>query len=290
MRMGLFFLILLCTLIRDSTAQLRADRPLTLHRHGASVRVEPVFTPERGAWYHAFVQGSPLRMGSQILLWSPRLSCNRAIGREDARMCRAEFADVLFWNVYGAVASQANTVPGLYQGYATLTVQGAGEVYSTTFPVIYEVAVQEANCSVRASGRLQFGEADAYRPGSVTVNSETGGRRYKGAQSQRAEVSSHDSATLVLTTDAKSVTVMVKAPHVLQSPDGNIGFTSRLAYKTIASRRYLPLLEGSGSRPVHAEGGRILFRLGGTVTTYATSAEADYRGAVTVTFLCGQTH
>ncbi|MDE2671486.1 MAG: hypothetical protein OXI04_02995 [Bacteroidota bacterium] len=95
-------------------------------------------------------------------------------------------------------------------------------------------------------------------------------------------------AALTLTTSAGSVMVTVLAPVTLSSSAGTIGFTSELAYQSIPGGGFQPLIEGSGSRRIAISGGRMGFRIGGTVSTDAASAEAHYQGNITVTFLCGQ--
>ncbi|MYI84087.1 MAG: DUF4402 domain-containing protein [Rhodothermaceae bacterium] len=281
-------LVLLCVPVPSSAAQLVVHRPLILHQHSGPALIESTFSPEVHAWYDAVIQGSPLRMGRHTLAWEPHLSCGRSGGKVAARMCRSQASDALLWSLSGVVPDQPHLVPGIYQGYAMLTVSGPTGTYSTSIPVTYEVHADKVSCAVSATRKLDFGEAEANRPGSVTLSSITGGRSYKGSQQYGRGVSTYAPAALTLTTSAGSAMVTVLAPVTLSSSSGTIGFTSQLAYQTIPGGRYVPLIEGSGSRRIAVNGGRMGFRIGGTVHTDATSSEAHYQGNITVTFLCGQ--
>lgn len=281
-------LLLLCAPVPDTAAQLAVHRPLILHQHGTPALIESTFSPEAHAWYDAVVQGSPLRMGGHTLAWEPQLSCGHSSANVGTRMCRSQSSGVFFWSLSGVVSRQPHTVPGIYQGYAVLTVSGPTGTYSTSIPVTHEVHADKVSCAVSATRKLDFGEAEAYRPGSVTLSSITGGRSYKGSQEYRRGASTYAPAALTLTTSAESVMVTVLAPVTLSSSAGTIGFTSQLAYQAIPGAGYVPLIEGSGSRQIAVNGGRMGFRIGGTVRTDATSAEAHYQGNITVTFLCGQ--
>ena len=175
-------------------------------------------------------------MGGHTLAWEPHLSCGHAIGNAAARMCRSQAADGLFWALRGVVPLQPHAVPGIYQGHATLTVSGPAGTYSTSIPVTHEVHADKASCAVSATRKLDFGEAEAYRAGSVTLNSITGGRSYKGSQQHGGGASTYGTAILMLATSAESVIVSVLAPVTLSSFAGTIGFTSQLAYQTIPGR------------------------------------------------------
>ena len=284
----ILLLVLLSVPVPDSAAQLVVHRPLILHQHSGPALIESTFFPEVDAWYDAVIQGSPLRMGGHTLAWEPHLSCGRSHGNVAARMCRSQTSGVLFWSLSGVVPRQPHLVPGIYHGYAILTVSGPTGTYSTSIPVTYEVHADKVSCAVSATRKLDFGEAEAYRSGSVTLSSITGGRSYKGSRQYGGGVSTYAPAALTLATSAESVMVSVLAPVTLSSSAGTIGFTSELAYQTIPGGRYVPLIEGSGSRRIAVNGGRMGFRIGGTVHTDATSAEAHYQGNITVTFLCGQ--
>ena len=284
----ILLLVMLCVPVPDSTAQLAVHRPLILHQHSGPALIESTFSPEVHAWYDAVIQGSPLRMGGHTLVWEPHLSCGHSNGNVAARMCRSQASGVLVWSLSGVVPHQPNVVPGIYQGYAILTVSGPTGTYSTSIPVTHEVPADKLSCAVSATRKLDFGEAEAYRSGSVTLSSVTGGRSYKGSQQYGRGVSTYAPAVLTMTTSAESVMVSVLAPATLSSSSGTIGFTSLLAYQTTPGGRYMPLIEGSGSRRVAINGGRMGFRIGGTVHTDATSAEAHYQGNITITFLCGQ--
>lgn len=286
--MRILLLMLLCAPVPDSPAQLVVNRPLILHQYSATALIESTFSPEAHAWYDAVVQVSPLRMGGHTLAWEPRLSCGHPSSNAAARMCRSQASGVLIWSLSGVVPLQPHTVPGIYQGYAILTVSGPTGTYSTSIPVTHEVHADKVSCAVSATRKLDFGEAEAFRPGTVTLSSITGGRSYKGSQQYGRGASNYAPAVLTLTTSAESVMVTVLAPVTLSSAAGTIGFTSQLAYQTIPGGRYVPLIEGSGSRRIDVNGGRMGFRIGGTVRTDATSAEAHYQGNITVTFLCGQ--
>ena len=281
-------LVLLCVQVPDSDAQLVVQRPLILHQHSGPALIESTFSPEVHAWYDAVIQGSPLRMGGHTLAWEPHLSCGHSNGNATARMCRSQASGVLFWSLSGRVPLQPHTAPGIYQGYAILTVSGPTGTYSTSIPVTHEVHADKVSCAVSATRKLDFGEAEAYRSGSITLSSTTGGRSYKGSPQYGRGVSTYAPAALTLTTRAESVMVTVLAPVTLSSSAGTIGFTSQLAYQPIPGGMYVPLIEGSGSRRIAISGGRMGFRIGGTVHTDATSAEAHYQGNITVTFLCGQ--
>ena len=284
----ILLLVLLCVPVPGSAAQLVVHRPLILHQHSGPALIESAFSPEVHAWYDAVIQGSPLRMGGHMLAWEPHLSCGHSNGNDAARMCRSQAAGVLVWSLSGVVPLQPNTVPGIYQGFAILTVRGPAGTYSTSVPVTHEVHADKVSCAVSATRKLDFGEAEAYRSGSVTLSSITGGRSYKGSQHYGRGASTYAPAVLTLTTSAESVMVSVLAPVTLSSSTGSIGFTSQLAYQSIPGSRYVPLIEGSGSKRIAISGGRMGFRIGGTVHTDATSAEAHYKGNITVTFLCGQ--
>ncbi|MXY07235.1 MAG: DUF4402 domain-containing protein [Rhodothermaceae bacterium] len=281
-------LVLLCVPVPRSAAQLVVHRPLILHQHSGPALIESAFSPEAHAWYDAVIQGSPLRMGGHTLAWEPHLSCGHSSGNVAGRTCRSQASGVLFWSLSGVVSQKQHKAPGIYQGYAILTVRGPTSTYSTSIPVTYEVHADKVSCAVSATRKLDFGEAEAYRPGSVTLSSITGGRSYKGSQQYGRGVSTYAPAALTLTTSAGSAMVTVLAPATLSSSTGTIGFTSQLAYQTIPGGRYVPLIEGSGSRRIAVNGGRMGFRIGGTVSTDAASAEAHYQGNITVTFLCGQ--
>ena len=280
--------VLLCEPAYDSAAQLVVRQPLILHQHSAQALIESTFSPEANASYDAVIQGSPLRMGGNTLEWEPRLSCGRSNGNAAARMCRSQASGALFWYLSGVVSPQPHTVSGIYQGYAILTVSGPKGTYSTSIPVTHEVHADKISCAVTATKKLDFGEADAYRSGSITLSSATGGRSYKGSQQYGRSASSYAPAALTLITTAESAIVTVLAPGTLTSSAGSIGFTSQLAYQATPRARYVPLIEGSGSRRIDINGGRMFFRIGGTVRTDATNAEAHYQGNITVTFLCGQ--
>lgn len=281
-------LVLLCVQVPDSAGQLVVHRPLILHQQSVPTLIESAFSPEVHAWYDAVIQGSPLRMGGHTLAWEPHLSCGHSGGNVAARMCRNQASGVLFWSLSGVVPHEPHAVPGIYQGYAILTVSGPTDTYSTSIPVTHEVHADKVSCAVSATRKLDFGEAKAYRSGSIALSSITGGRSYKGSQQYGGGASTYAPAVLSLTTSAESVMVTVLAPVTLSSSAGTIGFTSQLAYQTIPGGRYMPLIEGSGSRRIAIGGGRMGFRIGGTVRTDAASAEAHYQGNITVTFLCGQ--
>ena len=89
------------------------------------------------------------------------------------------------------VSQKQHTVPGIYQGYAILTVRGPTSTYSTSIPVTYEVLADKVSCAVSATRKLDFGEAEANRPGSVTLSSITGGKSYKGSQHYGRGVSTY---------------------------------------------------------------------------------------------------
>ena len=281
-------LVLLCVPAPGSAAQLVVHRPLTIHQHSTPALIESTFSPEVHAWYDAVIQGSPLRMGGHTLAWEPQLSCGHSSGNVAARMCRSQAEGVLIWSLSGVVPHKPEAVPGIYQGYAILTVRGPTNTYSTSIPVTYEVHADKVSCAVRATRMLDFGEAEAHRPGSIVLSSITGGRSYKGSRQYGGGVSTYAPAVLTLTTSAESVMVTVVAPVTLSSSVGTIGFTSQLAIQSITGGKYMPLIEGSGSRRIAISGRRMGFRIGGTVSTDATSAEAHYQGNITVTFLCGQ--
>ena len=114
----------------------------------------------------------------------------------------------------------------------------------------YEVHADKVSCAVSATRKLDFGEAEAYRSGSITLSSTTGGRSYKGSPQYGRGVSTYAPAALTLTTRAESVMVTVLAPVTLSSSAGTIGFTSQLAYQPIPGGMYVPLIEGSGSRRI----------------------------------------
>jgi len=283
-------LLLFCIPVHDSAAQLRVDRPLILGHDHQSALIEMVIPPEHGAWYDAVIQGGTLRTGNQTLTWQPQLSCNHPDSRPDMRMCRIQATGALSWHVSGMVRAPFDPAPGVYQGHAVLTVQGPAEAYSVFIPVTYGVPIRETDCTLRSTGRLEFGTAEANRFGTITMDSETGRRKFTGGQEQKLKTSPHQAAILTLTTSAKSVLVTVVSPSMLQSPTDHVGFSSQLAYQPVPGRRYLPLIQGSGSRRIRVDGRQMSFRLGGIVTTYATSLEADYQGSIALTFLCEQIH
>ncbi|MCY4158444.1 MAG: hypothetical protein OXE92_05335 [Bacteroidetes bacterium] len=289
-RVALFLLLLLYVPIHVCMAQLRVDRPLLLGENGTPALIEMITEREYGAWYDAAIQGGFLRMGGHTLPWTPHLSCNHSHDKPTTSMCRVRAERTLFWHVYGEVVTQSLPSPGMYQGSVTLIVRGPTGTHSISVPVTYEVLASKTSCAVSSSGALEFGGAKANRAGIITVDPETGLRKYQENHGQSPGTFAHQVATLTLTTSSQSALVTVTSPHILQSPYGHVGFTSQLAYKAASGSRYLPLITGSGSRRIHTGGEQIVFRLGGVVTTYATSPESDYEGLISLTFLCDPLH
>ncbi|MCY4171555.1 MAG: DUF4402 domain-containing protein [Bacteroidetes bacterium] len=280
-------LVFVCGFFQDSVSQLRVEDALSLNDSGIYTRVESVFSPEMGAWYDAVIQGSELRMGSETIKWVPSISCHGHYRKTHTRMCRLRAGSHLTWHIYGTVTESGNQVAGFYRGHARMTVKGAGETFIASIPVSYIVSGSKPSCMISQSGTLDFGEVEAHTSGLVSLHSVTGQRSAHGYSLQKTS-SQHGFAHLTLGTSAKSVMVSVEAPTVLQSGRGIVGFRSQLSYKPVSAQKYLPLIEGSGSRRVPSDQQGIHFRLGGSVQTYSTSQEADYQGNITLTVLCEQ--
>lgn len=268
--------------VAEPVAQLQVDRPLNLDPSDSSVRVEALFPFAEDQEYLAVIQGTPLRMDEHVIQWQPAILCND----RRTRICRSQASKIMSWRIHGTLVSQLDSEPGMYHGHALLSVQTPEETYTLTIPVTHQVHAQEAGCAVSTAGRLSFGHAEANQAGAVILNPQTRQYTYQGNQKRHRSKFPHQFATLTLITRTPSVLVTVAAPHELRSPMGRVGFTSHLAYQTSSGGRYQSLIRGSGSRRVLVHGGRIDFWLGGTVTTFLSSPEADYHGTVTVTFLC----
>ena len=275
---------LLCWVpVDEPVAQLQVDRPLNLDQSDSSVRVEALFPFAEGQEYLAVIQGGLLRMDEHVIRWRPAILCND----RRTRICRSRASKMMSWRIHGTALPPSDPDPGMYHGHALLSVQGPEETYTLTIPVTHQVHAQEVSCAVSAAGRLSFGHAEANQAGVVILSPQTSQYAYQRNQRQRLSRSPHQFATLTLITSTPSVLVTVAAPHELRSLTGRVGFSSHLAYQTTPGGRYRSLIRGSGSRRIWVHGGRIDFRLGGTVTTFLSSPEADYHGTVTMTFLCG---
>ncbi len=243
--------------------------------------------------YWASVSESDLVMGTSRIAWSPTVACVRvddngeSISGGSGSSCSQTVSGQdqgIFWDLGGIVSIPDRTPAGRYNGNVTLSVTGPGINDSITLDATLLVTAAPVQCQVSTGGSIDFGEAAARQSGTITVSPTTGSRSFAGGQRDPSGSSGFSMATAEVSTNVGAIVASVTAPSTLGT---SLSYTSYLAARHLPTGSWSLALTGSGSasRAVGTSG-RMGYRLGGRVSTSATSAAGSYGGTVAISFLC----